>query len=179
MKYIRQNFTMAIMIALVFIGCGGTNHPNTPEETLTKQFRFKEITFSFKETRKSGITYHTERELESILNKRILELLQAKNLLSDNVNMNYLTIDATYHRTYVGDMTPFPSDALRYPEYSYKLEVADGDKILKTIDRKGLTYKGGFTMNLQIIGATLRDKKYELEFIEAFAQAIVENITKL
>jgi hypothetical protein len=179
MKYIIQNLTMAIMIALVFIGCGGTSHLNTPQSTLTKQFRFKEVTFSFKESRKSGIIYHTARELESILNKRILELLKEKNLWSDNVNMNYLAIDATYYRTYVGDMTPFPSDALRYPEYSYKLEVTDGAKILKTIDRKGLTYKGGFTMNLQIIGATLRDKKYELEFIEAFAQAIVESIEKL
>jgi len=179
MKNIIKSFTLAIIIALVFIGCGGSNSPTIPEATLTKQFQFEKITFNFHESRKSGIVYHTAQELESILNARILELLKEKNLLSDDKSMNQLTINATYERVYVGDGTPLPSDALRYPGYSYKLQVSDDTRVLKTIDRKGLTYKGGFAMNLQIIGATLRDKKYELEFIEAFAQTIVSSVEKL
>ncbi|MBN1839440.1 MAG: hypothetical protein JW802_05290 [Campylobacterales bacterium] len=179
MKNKIKSFAIAMVMALMFIGCGGTNHPNIPEVSLTKQFRFEKVSFHFYESRKSGIVYHTAQELESILNARILELLKEKNLLSNDKNMNQLIIDATYERVYVGDATPLPSDALRYPGYSYKLEVSDGTKVLKTIDRKGLTYKGGFAMNLQIIGATLRDKKYELEFLEAFAQTIVNSIEKL
>jgi len=178
MKYI---FTKAILVAFImsmFVGCGGTT-PNTPQLPITKQFRFDGVTFYFAETHSTEIIYHTDKELEALLNAKIIELLKEKNLFSTDSTMNKLEIRASYIRTYVGDATPFSSDALRYPVCNYRIEITDNSTVLRVVDRRNLTYQGGFIMNLQGISASLRDKQYELKFIEAYANTVIESIEAL
>lgn len=179
MKYIFKRAILAVMAMFMLTGCTSTSTPNTPEFPTTKQFKFEAITLYFAETHFAKIVYYTDKELEVLLNTKIIELLKEKNLLSNDPNMNKLEIRASYIRTYVGDGTPFPSDALRYPVCNYRIEISDNSNILRVVDRRNLTYNGGFFMNLQGLSTGLRDKKYELEFIEAFANTIVESIEKL
>lgn len=42
-----------------------------------------------------------------------------------------------------------------------------------------MTCKGGLSINLQVIAGTLREKKYEIEFIQAVANKVVADIVKL
>lgn len=178
MKDIFSKVIFAAMIMAMFVGCGGTT-PNTPQLPITKQFRFDGVTFYFAETHSTEISYHTDKELEMLLNAKIVELLKEKNLFSTDSAMNRLEVRASYIRTYVGDATPFSSDALRYPVCNYRIEVTDNSTVLRVVDRRNLTYKGGFIMNLQGLSASLRDKKYELQFIEAYANTVIESIEAL
>lgn len=53
-----------------------------------------------------------------------------------------------------------------------------GKELLRK-DRKNLMFKGGFAMNMQVIAAKLRDKQYEIQFIEALSNSIVNEIENL
>lgn len=179
MKYIFSKVIFAAMIMTMFVGCGGTT-PNTPQLPITKQFRFDGVTFYFAETHSAEIPYHTDKELEALLNAKIVELLKEKNLFSSDPTMNKLEIRASYIRTFAGDETPFPSDTLAYPMYSYRIEIFDNSTLLRVFDRKDLVYKGGdFMMTMKALTFSMRDKTYEIPFIEAFAKAIVESIENL
>ncbi len=167
---------VAIMVGI--IGCG-KNSPSTPKIKATEKFQFTNAKLNLSQLVNTKIVYHTQEELETIFNNKLTKLLKDNELLSSNSRMNSLVINANYKRRFVGDQTPIPSDSLAYPNYSYTIDVMNNDQSIGIIKRDNLTFKGGFTMNLQIIAGTLRDKKYELEFIEALANKIFKDIENL
>ena len=124
------------------------------------------------------ISYHSGEELELMLNKKLHRLLEENNLLSTQTNMNTLVINATYERRFVGDETSISTDSLAYPHYQYSINVKSHTKLLTKIKKIDLTYQGGFTLNLQVIAGTLRDKKYEILFINALANTIFKDIER-
>ena len=163
---------------ILFSGCGSTQ-PDIPKVKTSQKFSVEKVSLTLKEKVKSDIVYHTQDELQELLKKDVEKKLSDKELLSSEPSMNKLTINVIYTRHFVGDATPFPSDSLGYPHMDYQIELHDGNKLLTTYNKKDLTYNGGFAMNLQVMGGGLRDKKYELEFINALANTIVENIEEL
>lgn len=167
---------MAIILGVT--GCG-SNGPAVPKIIATEKFQFSNAKLNLSQLVKTEIVYHTEKELEDILNNKLSKLLKTNGLLSDDNNMNKLVVQANYLRRFAGDQTPIPSDSLAYPSYSYSIKIMDNKKLLGTINRNNLTFKGGFTMNLQVLAGTFRDKKYELEFIDALANTIFEDIKNL
>ena len=169
---------MLLLLVVLFAGCG-SSQPSVPKVKTSEKFKLEKVSLSIKEKVKSEIKYHTKDELEQLLNDMIVEGLTKEGLLSTDVTMNTLKINVIYKRRFVGDETPFPSDALGYPFVDYKIDVINDTKILTSMDNTDMTYKGGFAMNLQVIAATLRDKKYEVEFIQAVANKIVDDIKKL
>ncbi|WP_324172046.1 hypothetical protein [Sulfurimonas sp.] len=169
---------LSIMIALSITGCG-SNSPTIPKIKATEKFQFSNAKLNLSQLVKTEIIYHTQRELEDILNAKLSKLLDNDGLLSDNNNMNKLIVNANYERRFVGDATPIPTDSLAYPNYSYSIKIMNNKKLLGTINKDKLTFRGGFVMNLEIIAGTLRDKKYELEFIDALANTIFKDIKNL
>ncbi|WP_428634010.1 hypothetical protein [Sedimenticola sp.] len=176
-KIIVRLFWVMLMFGLV--GCGSTNTATKPDVEITAQFKIESINFKFEQLVKPEAKYHTPAELEQIFKNKVVALMKEKQLLSDKPGMNKLKINASYQRRFVGDETPAPSDALAYPHYSYKIDILDGTKNIVTVSKDNLTFKGGMMMNLQVIAASLRDKKYEVEFVEALAEGVVERIEDL
>ncbi len=169
---------LLIAIIVGVTGCG-KNTPAIPEKKVTKKFRFSNAKLNLTQDIETNIVYHTQKELETILNDKLTKLLEDTKLLSKNTRMNTLVINVNYERRFVGDETSIPSDSLRYPRYSYSIEIMDSNKSINTINKNNLAFKGGLKMNLKVIAGTLRDKKYELEFIDALANTIIEDIKNL
>jgi hypothetical protein len=174
----KISVTIALLAVVLFTGCG-SSQPSVPKVKTSEKFKLERVSLNLTEKVKTEIKYHTQDELEQLLNDMILEELTKKELFSTDSTMNTLKIDVVYKRRYVGDETPFPSDSLGYPFIDYKINVINGTKLLTEINQEDMSYKGGFTMNMQVMAGTLRDKKYELEFIQAVANKIIDDITKL
>jgi hypothetical protein len=166
------------MFIVLLSGCG-TTQPDIPTVKTTKYFNIKNVSLHLTQKVKTDIVYHTQKELQELLKNDIEKKLADKNLLSNDASMTKLVIDVSYTRHFVGDATPMSSDSLAYPNMNYTIKAYDGKKLLTTIEKKDLTYQGGFAMNLQVIAGTLRDKKYELDFINALANTIVNNIEEI
>lgn len=170
---------VGLLAMLGLVGCASSGSTSMPKAETTKQFRFEAVNFKFDQLITPDIAYHTPEELEKMLNEKIASLLKEKGLFSQQEDMNKLNITASYQRRFGGDGTPIPSDALAYPRYSYKIVVQDGTKTIRSVEKDGLIYSGGMVMDLQVIALALRDKKYEIEFVDAFANTIVEQIEEL
>jgi len=167
------------LFALSLFGCVGSGALDTPEVKTTKQFQFDGVNFKFNQLHTPTIAYHTPEELKKLLNDKIKSLLEDKGLLSNQETMNKLNITASYQRRFVGDATPLPTDSLSPPRYAYKIEVSNGSKVIKTVEQENLIFKGGIAMNFKILAGALRDKKYELDFIDALAIGIAEEVEGL
>ena len=170
--------TILTMLPFVFTGCSSLQ-PSSPKITTTKQVQIGSIDFNLHQKHQATIKYHTKEELEKLFRDELVKKLQDKNLIAKDLNADVINLKANYSRRHPGDETPFPSDALAYPIYSYNINITRSGKSLETISRDRLTYQGGFAMNLEVIATTLRDKKYEIEFIEAFVNGIVKEIENL
>ena len=176
-----KKFGLSLLLTAIMVlvtGCG-SNSPSVPKIEVTKKFRVNDVKLNLSQLVQTKITYHTREELESILKSKIIEILKKKKLLSNDSKMDALAINVNYQRRFVGDETPIASDSLAYPNYSYTIKILKENKLIGSIKKDNLTFEGGFTMNLQIVAGTLRDKKYELEFIESLANAIVNDIESL
>jgi len=167
-----------IVFTVLFSGCG-TTQPEVPKIKTTKYFNIKNVSLHLTQKVKTDIVYHTQKELQELLKNDIKKKLTNKGLLSHDISMTNLSIDVDYTRHFVGDATPISSDSLGYPNMNYTIKAYDGKKLLTTIKKRDMTYQGGFAMNLQVMAGTLRDKKYELEFINALANTIVNNIEEM
>lgn len=175
-----KNIIKTWIICLVVIGtvaCSGT--PLKPAIETSEKFNVKNIKLSVVELVKPDIEYHTESEIQDLVIKKIKSNLAQANLISEDKSMNSIDITMTYHRRFVGDQTPIPSDSLGYPIFDYEIVVKDGDKLLTTLSKKKLTYQGGFMMNLKVIAGQLREKSDENPFIEALSNSISESIKSL
>jgi len=161
-------------------GCSSTNNPvDKPIVQTTAKFNFNDISLEVVELVSPDIKYHTKSEMKAIVLKQVKTSLEEANLLTNDSSMNSLDIKITYHRRFVGDETPIPSDSLGYPSFDYEINVNDGDKLLTTVSRENLKYQGGFAMNLKVIAGLLREKSDETVFIEALSNAIVKSIKQL
>jgi hypothetical protein len=177
-----KKFSLKVVLIILIIGitgCGSSNTPSVPKVKTSKEFQFDKVNLNVTQLVQPDISYHSNEELEQMLNKKLHSLLEENNLLSTQTDMNTLVINATYERRFVGDETPIPSDSLAYPHYQYSINVKDHTKSLTKIEKSNLIYQGGFTLNLQVMAGTLRDKKYEIQFINALANTIFKDIERL
>lgn len=174
---------MLIIAGLAILGlsgCGSSSKsPSLPKIKTSKEFKFEGSKLTLTQFVTPDIKYHTQEELKDILNDKLTTLMKTNKLLSKNDTDNSLLIQVNYERRFVGDKTPLPSDALGYPNFSYTITVLDNDKKISEIKKDKLTYQGGFSMNLQVMAAALRDKKYEVQFLEALANTIFEDIKNI
>jgi len=173
----KINLAIFVLAIVGIVGCNDSNIKTTGSNIKTSsKFSISTIDLTLTQSVKPKLVYHSELELQKLLHARVSKLLSNKQLLTEKKSANSLDINITYKRHFVGDGTPFPSDALAYPKFDLKIKLSDGNKELKTIEKNGITYKGGFVMNLAVIGATLRDKSHEIKFIDALAETVVKDI---
>lgn len=180
MKRVKRifNYGLVAILASIFVGCG-TAQPISPEVFVSNQLKIDKIEFNLTEYHKSEIVYHTKNELEILFKEGLYKKLNEKKLITEDKNADTVDIIIDYQRRYVGDATPLKSDSLGYPNYDYSIIVKNKEKNLLRKDRRNLIYKGGFAMNLQVIAGSLRDKKYEVDFIDALSNAITNEIDNL
>lgn len=181
MKMKVLSYLFVVILATLFIGCSSkSTELDNPKVNLSKQLKVDNIEFYLMEYHKPKIVYHTKNELETLFKDDLYKKLKEKNLITEDPNADLVDITINYTRRYVGDETPLKSDSLAYPNYDYSLIVKNnsGKELLRK-DRKNLMFKGGFAMNMQVIAATLRDKQYEIQFIEALSNSIVNEIENL
>lgn len=168
-----------LILVVTLTGCATSGSNDAARVVTTKQFRFDAVELKFEQFSTPELEYHTPDEIEQLLNHLVRQQLEAKNLLSADPAMNELVIAAWYRRRFVGDKTPVPTDSLAYPDYAYRIDLMNGADKLATLEKNKLTFKGGFAMNLKVMAGALRDKKYELEFVEAFANSLVQQVVAL
>ncbi|MCW8838770.1 MAG: hypothetical protein OQK11_08725 [Thiovulaceae bacterium] len=175
-----KKISLAIIIALSFLmsGCG-SSQPSVPKVQTSEKFKVGGIKFYLSEKVKSDIKYHTQEEFTTMLTDSISSSLEEKGYLSTSPDMNEINIKVNYQRKYVGEDTPFPSDSLAYPVFSYNITVLDGTKELTEINKNDMQYRGSFTMNLKVMAAQLKEKKYEIDFIKALSNSIAKDIINL
>ncbi|MBL4831137.1 MAG: hypothetical protein JKY55_14780 [Aliivibrio sp.] len=177
MKILKWVGCLTMIAALA--GCGSS--PKTVEKKIDvgESFSISKFEINLEEYVTPEIVYHTNDEISALVNTRVLLLLKEKNLISTDPLVNKIDISATYLRRFAGDQTPFPSDSLAYPNYDFTLNVHDDTQSLKTVKKSNLTYRGGFGMNLKVMGGALRSKEDEIPFIEALANTIANEIENL
>ncbi|MDR1614430.1 MAG: hypothetical protein LBS26_02565 [Campylobacteraceae bacterium] len=176
MKRLLYVFYIAAAV-LLFSGCADkTVHSGQS----AKQFRFYGVNnFEFLEFYTAD-GYHTPSQIRDMLNKRVVELLIEKNLLSIDKTADAIGIDVKYTRRYIGDNSDKKTYALSYPFFSYSIKIINGFNFeVKTVEKKNVPFKGSLSMNMKLIASQLTDKQYEKEFIESFANIIVNDIEKL
>ena len=167
-----------VLIILSIAGCA-SNREVKPMVKTSEKFRVDKITLSVSQKTIPDIKYHSESEIQGLVKRQVMKLLEDKDLLTNQADANTLIINAKYMRNFVGDKTPFPTDSLAYPHYDYEIKVLDGAKELTTITRKNLTFHGGVAMNLMVMAGRLRKKTDENVFIDAFSKEIVASIEEL
>ena len=171
----------ASMVVLGLVACATTTKsvPNLSDVPTTEQFQITDLTVSVEQFVTPDIVYHSDSEIEQQVFTSLKSQLNDSGLYSDNSAMTALDIHVTYHRRFVGDKTPLPSDSLAYPSFDYVIKVMQGDTVLTTITRKNLTYSGGLSMNLQAASGLLRKKENELPFFNGLATSLTDTVKAL
>jgi len=168
------SYIFVAFLVTLFVGCG-SKEVSVPEKLSSKQFKLEDIDFVFEESRKTeDIVYHTKEELEKMLNENIKAKLDENGWLSNDINSYTLKLQVIYERIYFTDKMPFfiSSDALLFPIFSYKIFVFDNSgKEIRSFESAQRTI-GGILMPF----GGLKDKKYEIEFVKAITQGIIEKI---
>ncbi len=175
---------VALLLIAIMTGCSAMQEPkavkpDTPKVTLSNKFQFQKATLHLSELIDMDAAYHTEKELQELLNRQLQRLLENKKLLTEDKRANTLVIKVDYERRFVGDKTPIPSSALAYPSYAYSIDVMDHDKRLTNVTQKKKSFKGGLAMSKQVITKALNDKRHENTFINALARDIVASVQAL
>ncbi|MDR2790440.1 MAG: hypothetical protein LBB59_05645 [Campylobacteraceae bacterium] len=173
----RLLYVFYILAALLlFAGCADKSAANVQA---AKQFRYYGLNnFEFSEFYTVN-KYHTPSQVKDMLNTKIIELLSKKGLLSANKKDDAIGIDAKYTRRYAGDTSAEKKSSLSYPFFSYTIKIVDANLKMKTIEKRNVPFKGTMSMNMKLISAQLTDKGYEKEFVDAFANMIVNDIESL
>ncbi|RUM62523.1 MAG: hypothetical protein DSZ03_06560 [Sulfurimonas sp.] len=173
-----------LLFLVIMTGCAATQTPKTaqPEAekvVLSNKLQFHNLTFKLHELVDVDATYHTQAELQAMVQSKLQKLLEAKHLLTDDPRANTLVIKVNYERRFVGDKTPIPSNALAYPSYGYRIDVMDGDTLLTSIVQDTKNFRGGLAMSKQVVTKSLNDKRYENTFINAVVKDIFKSIESL
>ncbi|MDR2081675.1 MAG: hypothetical protein LBP54_07325 [Campylobacteraceae bacterium] len=173
----RLSYVFYILAALLlFSGCADKSAVNVQA---TKQFRYYGLNnFEFSEFYTVS-KYHTPLQIKNMLNKKIIELLSKKGLLSTNKKDDAIGIDAKYTRRYTGDTSAEKKSALAYPFFSYTIKIVDVNLKKRTIEKRNVPFKGTMSMNMKLIASQLADKEYEKDFVDAFANMIASDIEAL
>ncbi len=179
-----KTLILALLFVAVMTGCSAAYAPKSvksdvPKVILTHKFQLPDATLHLSELIDAEASYHTEKELQELLNRQLKGLLKNKKLLTEDKRANTLLITVEYERRFVGDKTPIPSSALAYPSYAYTVTVMDKDKVLTAATQKKKRFKGGLAMSKQVVNKLLHDKRNENTFISALARDIVKTIQAL
>jgi len=173
------SYIFVAFLVTLFVGCGSKDI-SVSEKLSSKNFKLEKIDFIFEETKKiEDIAYHTKEELEKMLNENIKAKLYEKGWLSNDISLYTLKVEVNYKRRYIWDGMPFftLSNSLMYPNFSYKIHVFDNSgKKIRSFTSDELTLRGNLDIDKKIFFGDLKDKKYEIWFIKAIAQGIIEKI---
>jgi len=176
-----KSLGVVLLFLAIMTGCSATKAPEVaePKVMLSNKFQFQNATLHLSELIDAEVSYHTEKGLQSILNRQLKRLLESKKMLTEDKRANTLVITVNYERRFVGDKTPLPSSALAYPSYAYRIDVMDQETpLLHTMQQKQ-SFKGGLAMSKQVVTKSLNDKRDENIFINALARDIVKSIQAL
>lgn len=174
-------WTMLIMSAFLFEGCGGKT-PQVPLEPMSEKLKFEKITFHFDQAYPTKIQYQSPDELEKRVNNKITALMREKGLVSNDTSMDILKINIQYFRRFVGQDLPLASlqtESLMPPLMAFDIHVLKGDHEIRTITASNLIYNGGFLSNLSVMAGANRDDEYENKAADALAKEIVDRVEKL
>ncbi len=179
-----KTFISVLLIVTVMTGCSAmyapkASEPEVAKVVLTHKFQFHNATVNLSELIDADGAYHTQNELQTMLNDKLRKLLEAKDLLTEDSRANTLEIHVNYERRFVGDKTPIPSSALAYPAYAYTIDITDHGKRLTGMKQEKKQFKGGLAMSKQVVTKSLNDKRYEQTFINAVAKDIFKSIESL
>lgn len=202
-----KKFSLKVLLAALVVGITGCTTPNTPKPLtqtpittkassitstavqsdsiansqidISKKFQFYKANLSVTQLIDLDTSYHTEKELELLLNEKLRNLLEKENLLSTHINANFLMIDVIYERRFIGDKTPIPTTSLSYPSFEYTIDIKSHSKSLTKIDKSRFSYKGDLALTKRVIGKKLNKKSDEVQFIDALANNIFEDIKNL
>ncbi|WP_421851854.1 hypothetical protein [Marinomonas sp.] len=179
MHKVMLKIVTASLLVVGLVGCGTVYIDSSPMIKTTDQLYLDNVSLTLTESVKPDIEYYTQEEMQKIFEDILVERLKEDNLFTLDSTQNSLSVEITYRRQFGGDATPFPSDSLRDPSFSYKIIVKDGSKVLTEEAKGGLNYLGNMMMKLQIASFSLRDKSDEDAFIEGVATMIAEDIEDL
>ncbi|MBD5771854.1 hypothetical protein [Marinomonas colpomeniae] len=181
MKKILLKLSASCLCLVGVVACSSSpsSDSSLPSIKTSEQFRIENVALNVEQLVTPDIQYHTSAEIQSFVTDGIKENLSQAGLLTQDGTMDSLSIVITYHRRFVGDKTPIPSDSLAYPFFDYVIKIKSNDKQISTISKHNLTYRGGFTMNLKVAGGLLRDKSDEIAFIDALSRSVSDTIESL
>ena len=161
------------------IESSSTNDLPIQKTNISQKFQFYKANLSVTQLIDSDAKYHSDKELELLLNEKLNNLLKKDNLLSTHIDANFLMIDAIYERRFIGDKTPIPSSSLSYPSYKYTIDVQNHTKSIAKVDKSKFSYKGNLSLTKRIIAKKLNNKTDEIQFINALANSIFEEIKNI
>lgn len=202
-----KKLILKVLLATLIITLTGCTTPDTPEDLpnksltttnlsststsiepkfipalkidVSKKFQFYDINLSVTQLIDLDTSYHSDKEIAQLLNEKLRNLLKESNLLSTHINANFLMIDATYERRFVGDKTPIPTTSLSYPSFEYFIDIQNHTQSLNKIRKSKFSYRGTLKLTKQVIGKKLNSKLDEIQFINAFANSIFNEIKDL
>lgn len=157
--------------------CSGT--PDKSKVTTTDKFVVSGVSVTLSQSREPDIEYHSQAEIEGLFSKKINEKLKGYNLLSDDNSSNALDIKIKYHRQFMGDQSPVPSDSLRGPAVSYEIYVKNGEKLLATLSEEKFEYVGGMGLRLKLLAGQLRSKSEEDALVDGLSEMVAEKIKRM
>lgn len=181
---------VSIVVGLIFLMCavitGCSSKSSAPSDAervkqfnLTDQFKIDSISVTVTQLVTPDIQYHTDDEIQNMVTAGIKNNLEQANMVTSDNDANSLDIKIKYQKRFMGDETPFPSDALAYPNFSYDIDIKKRDNVLTTISRSNLTCQGSLEMNFKMMANQLKEKSYETQFIGVVVRAISKNIKDL
>ncbi len=175
---------------IVFTGCAipstpsSSNTHNAPTKISTKidknkQFQIYKIPLSVTQLIDSDKKYHSDKELELLINEKLIALLKKENYLTTKTDANIIMITVSYERRFVGDKTPIPSTSLSYPKFEYSIDLHNQTKSIAKIKKSKYSYKGNLALTKKVISKTLDKKTDEMQFIDALVNSIFNDIKNL
>lgn len=163
-------------IALIS-GCSGNTQPE--EIPMTEHFKLGKVTVELSQRIQPEIEFYSNTVVQEKIAASLKADLMKRNLLSTQEDMYTLQIDVQYQRRFVGDATSVSTDSLAYPYLAFQINVMDDDELLKTINFTKRQMTGGFTTNMKVMSAVLRDASDEDMFLESAGEIIAKEIDKL
>lgn len=150
------------------------------KETLaqkTIELSIKKVNLHLSQKIRSRIKYHTQSELKKILTNSLAFYLD-QNMLLNKKSKYSIELNVNYIRRFAGENKSHPTSSLAYPDFSYVLYLKKGQELVYKSKKNNITIDGGYSLNFQEKAGNLRNKNFEVEFVNTLVKMIIEDIKK-